>query len=92
VRFGFLYTRLVYGIDLRQASPAAAIRSAHIPILLIHGASDTNIPPSQSMALHALNPQWTELWLVPGAYHVSAVAAQPREYVRRVTAWFESHR
>ena len=91
VQFGMLYTRLIYGVDLHRASPTAAIRSAHIPILLIHGTSDVNIPPSQSMALHGLNPQWTELWLVPGAYHVAAVDAQRREYIRRVTDWFQSH-
>lgn len=88
---GFLYSRLVYGLDLRQASPAAAIRSTTVPVLLIHGTGDTRTPPGQSAALHALNPQSTTLWMVPGATHVSALSRSPQEYVRRVTEWFRSH-
>jgi alpha-beta hydrolase superfamily lysophospholipase len=91
VQTGFLYARLVYGLNLREASPAAAIRSTTVPILLIHGTDDTNIPPSQSEALHALNPQSTSLWMVPGAHHVAALSANPQEYVRRVTDWSRSH-
>ena len=88
---GFLYVRLRYGVDLRQASPAAAIGATRVPILLIHGTGDVNIPPRQSQTLHALNPQATSLWLVPGAVHVSAVSACPEEYVRKVVEWFRSH-
>jgi len=88
---GFLYVRLRYGVDLRQASPAAAIRATHVPILLIHGTRDVNIPPRHSQVLQALNPQATRLWLVPGAVHVSAVSACPDEYVRTVVDWFGSH-
>jgi len=91
VRIGFLYARLVYGLDLRRASPADAIRTTTVPILLIHGTADDHIPPSQSVALHALNPQSTTLWMVPGAEHVSAVDTSPQEYVRRVTEWFGTH-
>jgi hypothetical protein len=91
VQAGFLYARAAHGIDLRQASPAMAIRMTRVPVLLIHGTGDVRTPPSQSAALHALNPQSTSLWLVPGAHHVSAFAASPQEYVRRVTEWFRSH-
>jgi hypothetical protein len=91
VQAGFLYVRVRYGVDLKQASPAAAIRATKVPILLIHGKRDVNIPPSQSEALHAVNPRTTRLWLVPGAVHVSAVGARPEEYVRNVVEWFRSH-
>jgi hypothetical protein len=91
VQTGFLYARLVHGLDLRQASPARAIRSTTVPILLIHGTDDTNIPSSESLALHALNPRSTTLWLVPGAQHVDSLSTSPQEYVRRVEEWFRSH-
>jgi dipeptidyl aminopeptidase/acylaminoacyl peptidase len=91
VQTGFLYTRLIYGFDLRRASPADAVRSTTVPILLIHGTADTNIPPEESVALHALNSRSTTLWLVPGANHVGSLGANPREYARRVTEWFRSH-
>jgi uncharacterized protein len=91
VQIGFLYARLVYRLDLRQASPAAAVRTAKVPILLIHGTADVNIPASESVALHTINPQLTTLWMVPGAHHVAALSVAPQEYVRRVTEWFRSH-
>jgi dipeptidyl aminopeptidase/acylaminoacyl peptidase len=91
VKTGFLYSRLIYGLDLTRASPVAAIRATTVPVLLIHGTGDTRTPPSQSAALHALNPQSTVLWMVPGAHHVAALGNSPQEYVRRVTEWFRSH-
>lgn len=91
VQAGFLYVHLRYGVDLKQASPAAAIRATQVPILLIHGLRDVNIPPHHSEILHAVNPLTTRLWLVPGAVHVSAVGACPEEYVRNVVEWFRSH-
>ena len=91
VRVGFFYIHLAHGLDMETASPARAIRFTKVPILLIHGDADTNIPPSESIALHAANPSSTELWLVTGAQHTRAFAAAPDEYVRHVLAWFQSH-
>ena len=85
---GFLYARWRYGVDLRKASPAASIARTRIPILLIHGTSDVNIPPAHSTKLHLLNPESTVLWLVPGVPHISALGAKTDEYVRRVLEWF----
>lgn len=91
VQIGFLWARLRYGLDLRRASPAAAVRSTHVPILFIHGDGDRNIPLRHSRALHSLNPGATRLWEVPGAGHVSALSAQPDVYARTVAGWFRSH-
>jgi uncharacterized protein len=91
MRLGFAYARLRYGFDLRQASPAEAIRSTHVPILLIHGTADTNIPPHHSEELHAANPETTRLWLVKGAEHVDSLGTDPRAYEQKVTDWFAGH-
>jgi uncharacterized protein len=91
VHGGQFYARARYGLDLRHASPAAAVSHTRVPILLIHGDRDTNIPPRHSRELHALNPQETTLWEVPGASHVAAMVTAPEEYVRRVVGWFETH-
>jgi len=92
VRFGFLYACMRYGLDFWQASPAAAIRSTAVPVLLIHGARDTNIPPYHSEELHALNPKATQLWEIPGAEHVAGLSQEPEAYPRKVIAWFTTHR
>ena len=91
VTFGFAYARVRYGVDLDRASPAEAVRSTHIPILLIHGTRDTNIPPSHSERLYALNPASTRLWLVEGAEHLDAMRVNPQLYVRTVLDWLAGH-
>jgi len=91
VNIGLVYARARYGLDLREASPADAVRATHVPILLIHGTRDTNIPVRHSRELHALNPSATVFWEVPGAGHVQSQSAHPQEYARRVTEWFQTH-
>jgi alpha-beta hydrolase superfamily lysophospholipase len=88
VENGFWYARLRYGLRLGQVSPAAAAASTRVPILLIHGAEDHNIPPSQSRRILAAARGHAELWIVPGAGHTAACAQLPAEFERRVTAWF----
>jgi dipeptidyl aminopeptidase/acylaminoacyl peptidase len=89
---GFVYARVRYGIDLRRASPADVVQRTDTPILLIHGTRDDNIPLRHSQELQALNPRDTRLWLVPGAGHVASLSADPGQYARRVTEWFDAHR
>jgi dipeptidyl aminopeptidase/acylaminoacyl peptidase len=91
VNGGILYARLRYNVNLRDASPAAAIRNVATPILLIHGTLDTNIPIRHSRELHAANPTATELWEVAGAHHVDSLSSQPEAYMHRILDWFESH-
>jgi dipeptidyl aminopeptidase/acylaminoacyl peptidase len=91
VDLGMVYGRLRYRVDLDRASPAAAVRATSVPILLIHGTEDRNIPIRHSRELHALNPAATVLWEVPGGHHVDALATTGQEYVARVLDWFGSH-
>jgi alpha-beta hydrolase superfamily lysophospholipase len=86
----FFYARMRYGIDLRKASPLGAVRGSRVPILLIHGTADTNIPPDHSRELAAANPGLVRLWEVPNAHHVSAVSEAPEEFERRVIEWFQA--
>jgi hypothetical protein len=41
------------------------------------------------MRLAKINPQITKLWLVPGAKHTGAYAADPMTFEKRVLQWFE---
>ena len=88
VEAGLLYARLRYGVDLSRANPEDAIAGTQVPVLLIHGAADRNIPPQNSEELHARNPAHTVLWEVPRAGHCGAVNAEPEEFNRRVLRWF----
>jgi uncharacterized protein len=91
IQFAFAYTGLRYGVDLRRASPVDAIRATKVPVLLIHGALDTNIPPRHSQQLHAASAATSLLWIVGNAGHVASLTTASDEYIGNVLAWFESH-
>jgi pimeloyl-ACP methyl ester carboxylesterase len=87
VEMAFLRARWKYGLDMEQVSPEDAVRATSVPVLLIHGAVDGNIPVRHSVAMHVLAPQ-TVLWVVPGADHCGAMSAAPAEFESRVLGWF----
>jgi len=87
VEVAFLRARRKYGLRMGEVSPESAVASSQVPVLLIHGQIDGNIPLRHSRAIHARAPQ-TVLWEVPGADHCGAVAAAPDEFERRVVGWF----
>jgi fermentation-respiration switch protein FrsA (DUF1100 family) len=88
---GYLYARVRHGLDLHSASPLEVVRTTKVPILMIHGTADDNIPYRHSEQLHAANPAAITLWLVPGAQHVNALGVDPAMYMQRVTGWFADH-
>jgi len=61
------------------------------PILLIHGEKDSYIPIAQSQALYDLAVGPKQLWSVPGAGHNGSILVAPKEYGRRVVAFFDEH-
>jgi len=91
VNVGFLYVCLRYGLNMEAASPEQSVIGAHVPVLLIHGLSDRNIPPYHSDLIQAQNPEDVTLWRVPGAVHTGAHAVAPQEFERRVLDWFSTH-
>jgi dipeptidyl aminopeptidase/acylaminoacyl peptidase len=91
---GFLYARWRYGIDFEKASPENVVAGSHVPVLLIHGLKDTNLPPRHSEMIRARNPTRIPaivLWEPAEAGHCGAAGAEPGEYQRRLLDWFASH-
>jgi dipeptidyl aminopeptidase/acylaminoacyl peptidase len=94
VEAGFLYARLRYGVDLDQASPEDAVAGSRVPVLLIHGKKDTNLPPRQSELIvgkSAGRVPAVALWEPVDAGHTGAAGAEPKEFERRVVGWFAGH-
>lgn len=91
VEMAFLYGRLTRGVNLADASPERSVVGIHVPILLIHGLADDNIPPKQSERIRDHDPTEIVLWEVPLAGHCGAVNAAGREFDTRVLGWFRSH-
>lgn len=87
--YGYLYGRIRYGVDLRQSAPESVISSVKVPVLLIHGTEDQTIPFDSIHELHALNPRWTETYVVEGARHTECLTKGGEEYRRRVTGFLD---
>ncbi|MGA2648298.1 MAG: alpha/beta fold hydrolase [Candidatus Sulfotelmatobacter sp.] len=66
VELAFLYGRITRGVSLTDASAEDAVVGSRVPILLIHGLADNNIPFQQSEWIRSHNPADIKLWEVPG--------------------------
>lgn len=81
--------RMFLGVDIKKVSPQEAIREIKVPVLLIHGEKDEQIPVENSKLIHEANPQ-TELWIIPNAMHGEAHAINPEEYEKRVLGFLNN--
>lgn len=90
VESAFLYVRARYGFDMDRVSPEDAVAASHVPVLLIHGEADANIPIRHSRAIEARNST-VVLWEVPNTGHSGAIGTSPKEFEQRVIGWFRSH-
>ena len=91
VELAFLYGRITRGVSVADASPEEAVVGSRVPILLIHGLADNNIPFQQFEWIRSHNAADITLWEVPGAGHCGAVDAAPQEFDSRVLRWFAVH-
>lgn len=90
VEVAFLYIQWKYSLDMQQVSPYAAVAVTRVPVFLIHGQIDSNIPIRHSLQIHVGNPD-TVLWEVPNADHCGAISAAPQEFERRLLSSFSTH-
>jgi fermentation-respiration switch protein FrsA (DUF1100 family) len=84
-----LWAKIFLGIDLRDVSPAKAVQSTAIPLLLIHSSTDAVIPFSHAQFLQKAlrgNPR-AEFWFESGFAH----GELGTEYQKRVTDFFQRH-
>ena len=86
----FLCARLRYGLNMELASPEEAVARTHVPVLLIHGQSDANIPVRHSRRIAAKNPN-VSLWELPNTGHSNAIDTSPRQLEERLVTWFGTH-
>jgi len=89
VEVAFLRARWKYGLDMQTISPEDSVAATGVPVLLIHGQVDSNIPVRHSRLIHARAPT-TQIWEVPGADHCGAISAAPEEFERRLLDWFSA--
>jgi uncharacterized protein len=90
VECAFTYAKWRYHLNFDLDSPEKAVKSTKVPILLIHGQLDSNIPVRHSRKIAAGNRD-VALWEVLGADHCGAIGVAPIELERRVTDWFQQN-
>ncbi len=88
VEIAFLRAQWKYKLDMGQVSPEDSVARSQVPVLLIHGEIDSNIPVRHSRAIHALSPK-TVLWEVPGADHCGTLSVAPQEFEKQLLGWFK---
>jgi len=87
-----LYARLLLGVDIGTAAPAQVVRELAVPLLLIHGEKDSQIPAEHGRQIYAhADSTRTDLWMVPGADHGQAHAIEGERYEIRVSMFLERH-
>lgn len=86
VEFAFIYARLKYNIDVSKISPQAAVSISRVPVFLIHGMMDRNIPLRHSRLIRAHNLS-VVLWEVPNTDHCGTYSNYPQQFETRVLSW-----
>jgi len=90
VEVAFGYARRKYKMNFEQVSPERIVAATKVPVLLIHGQIDSNIPIRHSRRIAADNPTLI-LWEVPNADHCGAIATAREELEQRLASWFTVH-
>jgi hypothetical protein len=90
VEAAFLRAHWKYGLPLENVSPQQALARTGVPVLLIHGQQDSNIPVRHSRAIAAHNLR-VVLWEVPGADHCGAISTAHAVFEHRLLEWYDAH-
>jgi uncharacterized protein len=91
--------RSIYGIDIKEISPARAITRSDTPVLIIHGENDNVVPVEHARLLgRAIGASFDQIesgeesvWIVPGAGHTGSFRTEPTAYVERLVKFYEAH-
>ena len=75
------------GWSFGEASPLSQVSKSKVPMLFIHGGSDTYVRTEMVRPLYAAKKGYKELWIAPGSEHARSIDDHPEEYARRVTAF-----
>jgi hypothetical protein len=74
-----------YLVSWFRYDPAEVLADLQIPLLLVHGTADAQVPAAHAQLLHAARPD-ARLLLVEGMDHLLALAGDPEAGARRVAS------
>ena len=79
-----LCAKLRFGYSYSEMRPIDSLADNSVPLLCIHGAEDSFIPPEHSKALCEATQGYSELCLIAGANHAVSVLTDPAAYRQAV--------
>ena len=77
---------------LSEIAPIEVIHSiSPRPVFLLQGGRDTTVPPDSGQRLYDAAGEPRQLWFDPKLEHNEFLAARPKEYEKRVVAFFDQY-
>ena len=91
VRVALDWANLRYRVWLPDARPDSAVQHSAVPVLLMTGTADDNVPMHHAKELEAACGSRCALWVVPGASHGGISTIRGSEFGHRILVWFQTH-
>ena len=77
--------------DTKQYDLPETVKSLQIPLMVVHGDADDIIPVQDAYLAKTLNPNYTELVIIPGADHMFSAKMHRTQTSKLVVKWFKEH-
>lgn len=77
------------GWGFKEASSVSQVAKCHLPMLFIHGGSDTYVPTKMVYEVFESKPGTKEIWIPDGVRHARAFYDRNRIYKRKVKDFLE---
>jgi alpha-beta hydrolase superfamily lysophospholipase len=78
----------IAGFPAAEVAPEKSVAARAFPVLLICDTADVVLPCRHAERIYAAARGPKQLWVVPRAFHTSALGFQPEEFRRRVLSFF----
>ncbi|MFC1978394.1 alpha/beta hydrolase [Chloroflexota bacterium] len=89
----FQAARLFYRINFLAIKPIESLAEiGDVPVFFIHGDQDETIPVEHARRMYQVSGNTkNKLWITPGVKHMRSYASFNTEYLKKVTAFFDSN-
>jgi pimeloyl-ACP methyl ester carboxylesterase len=77
--------------DAKQYDLPETVKSLQTPLMVVHGDADEIIPVQNAYLAKTLNPEYTELVVIPGANHMFSAEMHRNQTSKLVVKWFKEH-
>ncbi len=78
--------------DMLSHDMLAAVASLSIPLLIVQGTRDDIVPSDQALKAHSVNPDHSELLIIPGADHFFSQTEHREFAAQKIADWFSQLR